>query len=299
MQINTKKVVLFIGITFLVNYSLLFVYLGLGGKWDIPGSLIVSTIYMVIPGIVAFLVQKVIYKESLKKLGVVWKFNWWFLVAWLLPVVISLMTLSISIIFPGVEYSPEMAGLLEKIESNIPSGELGQLQADFRAAANSPIHPILIGVVISLIAGITPNSIAGFGEELGWRGLLQKELYSLGFWRSSVAIGFTWGVWHAPLILQGHNYDRHPQIGVLMMTLSTILLSPIFSYIRLKAKSVIATSILHGTINATAGLSTSFIKGGNDLTVGITGLAGFVSLIIVILILSVYNRLLSRGSNLV
>ncbi|MCC5623386.1 CPBP family glutamic-type intramembrane protease, partial [Nostoc sp. CHAB 5715] len=94
-------------------------------------------------------------------------------------------------------------------------------------------------------------------------------------------IGLTWGVWHAPLILQGHNYPQHHRIGVFMMTISTFLLAPIYSYITIKSKSVIAAAIMHGTINGLAVLPISLIKGGNDLTVGMTGLAGFIAIAIV------------------
>ena len=71
-------------------------------------------------------------------------------------------------------------------------------------------------------------------------------------------------------------------MGVFMMTLFTVLLSPIYSYITIKAKSVIAAAILHGTMNGRAGLSTLVIQGGNDLTIGLTGLAGFITLVIII-----------------
>jgi hypothetical protein len=37
-----------------------------------------------------------------------------------------------------------------------------------------------------LIAGATINAVAGFGEELGWRGFLYRELSFLGFWKSSL-----------------------------------------------------------------------------------------------------------------
>ena len=83
-------------------------------------------------------------------------------------------------------------------------------------------------------------------EEIGWRGLLQRELGFMEFWKSSLTIGVIWGIWHAPIILQGHNYPEHPVIGVFMMTIWCILLAPIFSYIRLKSKSVIAAAIMHG-----------------------------------------------------
>jgi membrane protease YdiL (CAAX protease family) len=103
----------------------------------------------------------------------------------------------------------------------------------------------------------------------------------MGFWKSSAVIGLTWGIWHAPIILQGYNYPNHPIIGLFMITILTLLLSPIFSYVRLKAKSVIAASIIHGSFNAFAGLSFLMLKGGNDLIVGVLGLAGFIVLAIV------------------
>ena len=106
--------------------------------------------------------------------------------------------------------------------------------------------------------------------------------------------GFIWGIWHSPLILMGHNYPQHPEIGVLLMTFWCILLTPLFLYFTVKAKSVIAAAIMHGTLNATAGIAIMVIKGGNDLTVGITGLAGFISLIVVLLLLYLYDNKLSK-----
>jgi len=157
-------------------------------------------------------------------------------------------------------------------------------------AAAFPVHPIWIGLIQGLFAGITINAVAGFGEELGWRGFLQRELGYIGFWRSSAIIGVIWGVWHAPLIIQGHNYPQHPHYGAFMMIVFCFLYSPIFSYVRIKAKSVIAAAIMHGSLNATAGLAIMVIKGGNDLTTGVTGLAGFIILLILNLGLFAYNR---------
>jgi len=123
---------------------------------------------------------------------------------------------------------------------------------------------------------------------------LQKELGYRGFWRSSIFIGVIWGVWHAPIILQGHNYPEHPVIGVFMMIVWTILLAPIFSYVRLRAKSVIAAAIIHGSLNGTFGLSIMVVKGGNDLLIGVTGIAGFIVLLFVNIGLFIYDRFLAK-----
>ena len=292
MKKNLKKAWLFVGLTFLFNYLLVILYLAVGGKWAIPGSLIVSTVYMFIPMLAAVAVQKFIYREPLKKpLGISFKLNGWFLVAWLLPAAIAFATLGMSLLFPTVKYSPEMAGMFEQLKSVLTPEQIQQAQSKIAAL---PVHPIWLGLIQSLIAGATINAVAAFGEELGWRGLLQKELNYMGFWKSSAIIGAIWGIWHAPLIIQGHNYPQHPLAGILMMTIFTLLLSPIFSYIKLKAKSVIATSILHGTLNATAGLSLLVIAGGNDLTVGVTGLAGLIVLAIANMGIFLYDRTLAK-----
>lgn len=145
-------------------------------------------------------------------------------------------------------------------------------------AASSSIHPFWLALIAGLVAGVTVNAVAGFGEELGWRGLLLHEWQNMGFWKSSALIGFVWGIWHAPLILQGHNYPQHPVIGVCLMTIWCILISPIFSYIRLRSNSVIAAAIMHGSLNGTGVLSIMMLKGGNDMIIGLPGIAGFVVL---------------------
>jgi len=292
MTKNIKKAMLFIGLTFFFNYLLVILYFAFGGKWVMPGALIVATAYMFIPMLVAIGVQKLIYKEPLREpLGISFKLNRWFLMAWLLPPVIAFVTLGVSLLFPGVEYSSEMAGMFERFESVLTPEQLEQMKTQADAF---PVHPIWIGLLQGLIAGVTINAIAGFGEELGWRGLLQREFGYMGFWKSSAIIGIIWGVWHAPIILQGHNYPQHPLAGVLMMTIFTLLVSPIFSYVRLKAKSVIAAAIIHGSLNATAGLSIMVVRGGSDLAVGVTGLAGFIVLALANIGLFVYDRVLAK-----
>ena len=225
MNSKNRKALIFVGLTFLLSYLLVFTYLALGGKWVMPGSLIIATAYMFIPMVVAIIVQKYILGEPvIGPLGISFKLNRWFLVAWLLPAVIAFATLGVSLILPGVEYSPEMAGIFERFESVLSPEQLQQMKSQ---AASFPVHPIWIGLLQGLIAGITINAVAGFGEELGWRGFLQKELTYLGFWKSSIVIGLIWGIWHAPIILQGHNYPEHPQAGLFMMILFSLLLSPI------------------------------------------------------------------------
>ena len=64
-----------------------------------------------------------------------------------------------------------------------------------------------------------------------------------------------------------------------MMTLLTILLSPIIGYVTWRAESVYAAAVFHGSFNAAASL-TIFLSGGSVLVVGMTGLAGMLALLL-------------------
>ncbi len=227
----------------------------------------------------AIITQKLIYNEPLKKpLGISFNLNRWWVIAWLFPPMIAFLTFGISLLFPGINFAPEMSGFLENLESLMTPEQIQQIKTQLE---NLPIHPIWIVLIQGLFAGITINAIAAFGEELGWRGLLLKEFDYMNFWKASIIIGVIWGVWHAPLILQGHNYPLYPITGVFMMTIWAVLLTPIFCYIRIKSKSVLTAAIMHGTINGTAGISILLVKGGNELLIGVTGAAGFISLILI------------------
>ena len=292
MNRNIKKVLIFIGLTFLFNYSLVILYFAFGGKWVTPGSVIITTGYMFIPMMMAIVVQKFMYKEPLKEpLGISFRCNLWFFVAWFIPPVIAFFAFGISLLFPEVEYSPGMEGMFEKLKSTVTPERLEEIR---KQTTTLSTHPIWLGLLQGMATGVTINTITSLGEELGWRGLLHREMSYMGFWRSSAIIGFVWGLWHIPIILQKQNYSQHPFVGILMMVIFTILISPIFGYVREKARSVIAAAVIHGTLNATMGLSLIMIKGGNELTVGVHGIPGFITLIILNICIFIYDRFIAK-----
>lgn len=285
-SVNVRKTALFVGITYAVSWALIGLYLALGGRWVQPGATVIAVVYMFVPGTAALIVQGLIYRQSVAgPLGISFRLNRWWLVGWLSPPLLVLGAIGISLLMPGASYDPGATDLLRRMRDMLPPEQYRQAAEQIRTL------PIFwISLFGGLLAGITVNAIAGLGEELGWRGLLQRELGPLGFWRSSALIGLIWGVWHAPIILQGHNYPEHPVIGVAMMTVLTVLLAPILSLVRLKARSVIAAAILHGTFNAVAGLTYLVVSGGSDLTVGITGLAGMIVLALANVVIFFYLR---------
>jgi len=248
--------------------------------------IVLSAFYMFIP-FVATIVTCILYKVPLGSLALVKKPNRWFLAAWILPALLSFAALGLSLLLPGVEYSPSMEGVSRYYTAppNVPVEQ-------FTLFGLSPVVSVLI---MALISGPTVNALFAFGEEIGWRGFLQHEWARFSFWKMSFLIGIIWGIWHTPLILQGLNYPQHPLAGVGMMIIFTTLLSPLLSYIRMKTGSVAGAAIMHGTINAVSGISVAFAKGGSDLLVGLTGLSGFIVLFVANIVLFRTSRF-SRGA---
>src|SRR5699024_5106100 len=115
---------------------------------------------------------------------------------------------------------------------------------------------------------------------------------SLGFWKATLLIGLIWGLWHAPLtIFAGHNYPSTPIFGVLMITVSCMLMSPIISFITIKSRSVFPAAFFHGVINGSASLGIMIVAGGNpELLNGLNGLAGFIVLLVVNVIIFIRTR---------
>jgi membrane protease YdiL (CAAX protease family) len=253
-----------------------------------------GALYMLVPAISAILVKKIIHKENINPdLRISFKINKWWVIAWLLMPLLSILTVGISLIFENVSYSADMSGMLLRYSEMIPPEQMVQFK---QMVQQYPMNFLWVTLLQGLLAGVTINALFAFGEELGWRAFLVYEFRQMNFLKASLIIGLIWGIWHAPLILMGHNYPQHPQLGVIMMTAFCMLITPLFLYISLKSRSVIAAAIIHGTMNATAGISIMLIQGGNDLTTGMTGLPGFILFAVATAILFVYDKFISKES---
>lgn len=224
-----------------------------------------SALAMLIP-LAAVAVTRLIAKEPMfRNLGISFKVNRWWFAGWLLIPILALAIMGASALMPGESWSPDnetVAAAMKQIPGNMGTwGFIG------------------ITLISGLLAGMTINAVFAFGEEIGWRGYLVELFKGQGFIRTSVVTGAIWGLWHAPLILNGHNYPQHPVAGVFMMVLMCILFTPILLYFRQKSGSVIVAAIMHGTFNGVVGLSNIFVLPFNDLLVGAPGLAGMLVLL--------------------
>ncbi|MBN2799792.1 MAG: CPBP family intramembrane metalloprotease [Deltaproteobacteria bacterium] len=213
-------------------------------------------------------------ERPLRGIGAAPVLSRWLLVAIAVPYALVALTLVISPLLPGVSWDWAMHGMFDRLAGSL-SPE--QVQAASAQVAALPVHPLLLSLPQIAVAGATLNALFAFGEEIGWRGWLQRELAPLGFWRASLLAGSLWGLWHAPLILHGHNYPDHRVVGVLLFTVVCALLAPLLSAVRVRGGTVWAAAILHGTFNAGAGAAMLVVQ-GPDLLVGLQGVPGLVAI---------------------
>ena len=287
-----KKAIRFSIVVCLFSWAMAAVaHWGFGMDADTPvGLMVFSTVYMFFPMVTALVLQK-IDKEKFNHTGLVnFKFSWAWLVAWLLPVAMVFLCILVNGLMPGVSLQYNAEQLITQY--HIPEEQQELVRSQMMQ------FPAVVMVGLTLVSGLTMgatvNAIAAFGEEYGWRNYLVHALRGQKFWTAALFIGIVWGIWHFPLILMGHNYPNEPRWGVLLMVVFCVLMGVIELYFVLKTKSMIVAAIMHGTINALAGIVIYFTLGGNDFLNGMVGLSGFIVMVLVIVCLWVYDHFISK-----
>ena len=150
------------------------------------------------------------------------------------------------------------------------------------------ILAILLGS--ALIAACTVDLPFMLGEELGWRGYLYRATSGWNPLHRVLFTGCVWGLWHAPLIVMGHNYPGYPFIGIGMMVVFCVLLAFLFDHSRFRVNSVWGPCVLHGLINSTASTTVIFAWDGHILFGSGVGLAGFLTIFLILCAVLVFDR---------
>lgn len=273
---NTKKLIVFILLAVIPM-------IGLGVAVNSASQILVmasSACAMFLP-MLAVVITQLIFKEPvLKGLDISFKINRWWVIGWLLMPVLSFAVLGVTLLMPGAKWTPD--------------GEMVQLALQSMPEGFGIWELVGITVISGLFSGFTINAVFAFGEEIAWRGYLMKMFKGKKFLTTALWTGVIWGFWHAPLILNGHNYPQHPVAGVFMMVLFCLLLTPMLMYFRLKGGSVIVPAIMHGTFNAVVGITNLVVTPYNDLLYGGPGLAGMIVLLLVNVGLFLYDRFVSK-----
>ena len=267
-----KGLKLYTAIAYGLIWTVGIVFLLTGAEYQSLAGTITATGCMLFPLVATLICQAVSHEPLLRNIGIHWHVNrWWFIGILLIFVIVALTILFTSCISGFSTDTEVLRALCEQMK--MPLGAA-----------------LAITIAFGLISGLTINALLAFGEEVGWRGYLLRQFHGQPFISTAIFIGLIWGLWHAPLILLGHNYPQHPGVGVLFMMLMCTPLAIIIQYVRLKSGSVIVAAIMHGTFNALAGLSIFFVEQRNELLDGGPGICGILALIVVAFGLFLYDR---------
>ncbi|MFT5680776.1 MAG: membrane protease YdiL (CAAX protease family) [Myxococcota bacterium] len=282
---------LFVGISYGLAGTMAGGMAASGVEYGGVAGAVFAMVYMFTPLLAVLAVQRIAGEPLLSGLSARPRLSRWLVVSSLGALLLVLAALLAGFALPGIHYDPSIEAILARFGDLIPPEQAEEVRQQFEAL---PIHPAFLSIPQAIIAGATINALVAFGEEIGWRGLLYRELAHLGFWKMSLITGVLWGFWHAPIILLGHNYPDHPRPGVFLFVVICVLLSPLHTLVRQRTGTVWGAAICHGTFNAAAGLPLMVTAGGSDLTVGVTGLAGVIGMTVCNLALA--GWMATRGS---
>ncbi|WP_298895583.1 type II CAAX endopeptidase family protein [uncultured Psychroserpens sp.] len=236
-----KNVWLYIGLVFLFTYAFQIITITNSGK-DFALHPLFIGLTMFFPGIgsIIYLVKT---KQGLKYI------NWnigkikFIVLSLILPILFTLLGI---LIF-------EYTGLASNNVFLIDNGKVHSIEIFLILGTNEQGIPFFLlnffvtGIMSSLIM-----SLLAIGEEIGWRGFLQKKLLERNsLFASLTFLGLLWGFWHFPLVINGFNYPEYPVLGAfLILPLTTVFISYFFGWLTINSKSVWPAVFAHGALNS-------------------------------------------------
>ncbi len=262
--------------------------------------MILAASAMLCPAAAAIIQQRVIDKEAWAGLGLRLKGTDWRIVAYTALAGLCIVPVCLAVLealgdrggftgFGSVNMTTE--GFINSVQEAMAAAGVEAAADQFAVLADLPATVILVMVLLqALLAACTVNLPFMLGEELGWRGYLFQRI---AHWRGLQRVLFTgaiWGLWHAPLIMMGHNYPGYPIIGVFMMVVFCVLAAFLFDWTRSRSRSIWSSCVLHGIINGSAGAVILFASGGHVLIGSIVGVAGFIAILIISMAILILDK---------
>ena len=202
-----KRTLIYLCFSFIPPFAAAFIYVGFFG-WTTENMYyqVLATFSMLCPAIANVLtriVTKEGFENSLFKMKIKGNIRYLAL-AFLMPVVYSTVSAFAAAAFM------------------MPSDAFGEIfqNFDFWEFSSMIIYILSVSLVVSLF---------GFGEEFGWRGYLTPKLEQLMPFPAAILVsGIIWGLWHAPIIVCGHNFGKdyflYPYMGILLMCVFCIFM---------------------------------------------------------------------------
>ncbi len=158
-----------------------------------------------------------------------------------------------------------------------------QIHLGFRSAPDWTIFGSPTQLILIILIGYLGMSILVFGEEIGWRGYLQKKLFtSFGEIKGVFILGLVWGLWHMPVALKGYNFPNYPYLeAFITYPIACIAFSFIIAYIGFNKYSIFIAAFFHAANNFFKGSLISITEVKNEFNFAIFSTLICVDLILI------------------
>lgn len=184
-SVRRRKVLAFLSLAFGLSWtSAVFLAVTDVGLASIQGTVLVVATYMWAPAVAAILVQWRDGESIRSSCGLRRGRLRWAVLAWLTPVALLGLTIGLGALLPGVDITTDYGAFLRGL--GFPEA---QIESSLAVLEGLPVPVPVFFLLQGLAAGLTINAVAALGEELGWHGLLLRELAPLGFWWLSLVTG--------------------------------------------------------------------------------------------------------------
>ncbi len=239
MVTNRKGIAAFLLISFALAWVLWEIAIVLGPRVRDPLFQLAVLPGTLSPAVAAVVVRKWVTHEGFADVGLRLNLHQWryYLAGWFLPLiaVFVIVLLAVTLGVSDPDFSLRRA--------------IWQLGPPGTVAPPLPDGIFALVVIQSIITALAATPIL-WGEEFGWRGYLQVRLLGDRPLLAAVATGIIWALWHLPINLRGYNFPDQPVLGMLVFTVSAIMLSIIFGWLRVRTGSIWAPSLAHAATNA-------------------------------------------------
>lgn len=187
---------------------------------------------------------------------------------------------------------PIITGIASGILITAIYGEL-----DFGAIFERTPPMMFVSIILNILSIGAAAAWVTFGEEFGWRAYLYPKLEKLtGTPAACVIGGIIWGLWHAPLTADGHNFGTenwgHPWTSIGLMILFCTGTGIVLMWLTKKTGSIYPAAICHSVINNGGSAIADFFLNGMDYESDFTLEQHFVSFLPCIVVGAIFFVLL-------
>lgn len=245
-----------------------------------PLGILLISVSMYAPAAAAFFV--VIVMQRTRGRAILHRIGWWPIRPVRRTILLAVVGLIGSALLPIVTVLLAGALGLTRLDLVNFSGFAHTLDALLPTGTTLPL-PVQLLVLIQLVEipiGALINSLLTLGEETGWRGFLLPALRPLGTWPALLISGAAWGLWHAPVILLGYNFDQPNLFGLALMIVGCIAYGILIGWLRIRSANIWPSVIAHGAFNAAGGFSALVIAAGATSNPAAVGPLGWVAWIV-------------------